>query len=1008
MKALLLYIQLKISYIAILLILHVGLYAQNLGLKLYNVNDGLPSSLTYRVYQDKYGYLWVATTAGISRFDGRQFVNYSLSDGLLSLKTDGIFQDSHDRLWFGTNAGMAQFKNNRFITYPTNDNLNITYVPNFVETKDRRIWACTIKGVYEFEDSIYRKISLYPGFENKNCRNIIETNEELYINYGSDIVCRNKEGEWQHIASNSFFNVMSIQDNQILVSTGKNIYELRNHQLIPLYQKDITTKGFFSYMIDSKKRLWIAGIDFLKVSKPGDWEHFSDSIIQHNQYYSIKEDSSHNVWTGTIGGLLKIKDIDFTTIDKNKNVPLDGIYNIIALPDKRLIFSSGAKTGLMVYENNNCKQIMPPRSPGNDNYYKDPVDAYTFDSKNSLWMVTRLKRFLHFNGKTLEDFSGALHLKNTENIYDMQYIKNRKRFFICADSTLLYGNPLNFSTFIPTNTGVAIIKPTRVFMVKNGLLLLYIDGKGVYCIDSNNNFISLIKETGIDGSKKGIQLGVYFYEDSDNNFWIGIPGDGLYEYDFAKNKLPFLINHLTVNDGLQSNTVLNITADSKKRLWVATNTGIDILQVNQSGKWEIFNYAKEEELSINQSDFEKLVTDADGNVWLSSPNKIIKFNTTDIRLHKEPPHIIIEKITLAFIETDWSKLTDSLYGYFQLPFNPVLNYNQNSLGIFFNAIDFSTSNSNPEYSYKLLPFHTSWSIPAKTKSVSFSQLPPGKYEFMVRAKDRASGWSQPDVFRFTIAQPFWNKWWFRLMVIAFASFIIVSIFKARIQKIKHEISIQTQLKELEMKALKAQMNPHFIYNALNSIQSLIASDKKTESIFYIGAFAKLLRQVLDNSENNVISLDKELETVGLYIQLETLRLDMKLNCKKIIAEDIIPEFEKIPPLILQPFIENALWHGLSSKEGEKEIIISVNAGGNWLVCEITDNGIGRKKAQEFKNSSIPLHESKAISITEKRLSDFNENNDISPIEFFDLYDPENNACGTQVKVYIKRKGTMSY
>src|SRR6185312_1264116 len=217
-------------------------------------------------------------------------------------------------------------------------------------------------------------------------------------------------------------------------------------------------------------------------------------------------------------------------------------------------------------------------------------------------------------------------------------------------------------------------------------------------------------------------------------------------------------------------------------------------------------------------------------------------------------------------------------------------------------IDFSTSNSNPEYSYKLLPFHTLWSIPAKTKSVSFAQLPPGKYEFIVRAKARACGWSQPDVFRFTIAQPFWNKWWFRLMVIAFASFIIVSIFKARIQKIKHEISIQTQLKELEMKALKAQMNPHFIYNSLNSIQALIANDKKEEGIHYIGSFSRLLRQVLDNSEKNVISLDKELETVSLYIQLEALRLDMQLQYEKIIAEDIVPEFEKIPPLILQPFV----------------------------------------------------------------------------------------------------------
>ena len=184
-----------------------------------------------------------------------------------------------------------------------------------------------------------------------------------------------------------------------------------------------------------------------------------------------------------------------------------------------------------------------------------------------------------------------------------------------------------------------------------------------------------------------------------------------------------------------------------------------------------------------------------------------------------------------------------------------------------------------------------------------------------------------------------------------------------------------------MKALKAQMNPHFIYNALNSIQALFANDKKMEGIHYIGSFSRLLRQVLDNSENNVISLDKELETIGLYVQLEALRLDMQLQYKVIVAENIVPEFEKIPPLILQPFVENALWHGLSHKEGEKEIKITVTANDTWLVCDITDNGIGRLKAEESKSASSFLHQSKAIDITRKRLIDFNEDDLFSPIEF---------------------------
>ena len=168
-----------------------------------------------------------------------------------------------------------------------------------------------------------------------------------------------------------------------------------------------------------------------------------------------------------------------------------------------------------------------------------------------------------------------------------------------------------------------------------------------------------------------------------------------------------------------------------------------------------------------------------------------------------------------------------------------------------------------------------------------------------------------------------------------------------------------------------------------------------------------MRQVLDNSENNVISLDKEIETVGLYIQLESLRLDMQLQYKKNINEDIVTEFEKIPPLILQPFVENALWHGLSRKAGIKEIIISFNIKDDWLICNITDNGIGRQKAMELKSLSLLSHQSKAIDITRKRLIDFNDTAIIPPIEFIDLHDSNNNPSGTQVIVRIRRKGSNS-
>ncbi|MEO8852658.1 MAG: two-component regulator propeller domain-containing protein [Ginsengibacter sp.] len=1013
MKAFTVYIFLEYLFAILILISPAYTCAQHFSSRLYNVTDGLPGASTYEADEDSYGYLWICTSAGLSCFDGRQFVSYSLIDGLPSLHVLNVFEDGKKRLWVGTNAGMAQFKNNKFITYPLSDNQNNIWVFQIMETRDKHVWAATSKGVYEFENNFWKKLILFPGFENSICRQVVETKEGLYINYGSDIVCRDKKGNWLHIESDqdygSFFNVMSLQKNEIWVSTIKNIYAIRNHQLSPILIKDLPGKSFFSYLIDSKNRLWLAGKYAIAIYKPNDWRDLWDSIInQYGYTFKISEDSSHNFWIGTSSGLLELNEIDFKIIYKKNNAPLTGIYNTMALSNNRLIFSSSGKTGLLVYQNNSFKQIKRPQTIDKKSYYTDLVDSYTFDAPGSLWMTTRFNRLLHFDGKKLEDFSTALHLKTTESIYAIAYAKERNKFFVCADSTLLYGTNLKFSTFIPRNTGLPIIKPTRVFVAKNGLIIIYVDGIGVYGIDAENDLIPLIKETGIDGSKKGIEIRVCFYGDANNNFWIAFPGLGVYEYGFTINKLLFLKKHFTIKDGLQNNDVNGITGDKQNRLWIASNIGLDILQLNKHAKYEVFNYAKADEFNLDGFDLEKLTTDAKGNVWLSSPDKVIKFDPGNVSLHKETPRINIEKVTLAFGETNWSRLADSLYGYERLPYDPVLKYNQNSLGIFFNANDLSTSNSASEYSYKLFPLDTSWSFPVKTKSVSFAQLPPGKYRFYVKAKDLASPWSVPAVFSFTIKSPFWDQWWFRLAVIALAAFIIINIFKSRVRRIRNDAFVENQLKEMEMKALKAQMNPHFVFNAINSIQALVANDRKMEGIHYIGSFSRLLRLVFENSEKNVISLDKELETVGLYIQLETLRLNMELHYTKNIPENVVPEYEKIPPLILQPFFENALWHGLSSKEGRKEITIAVSIEDQWLICDIIDNGIGRAKALELKEKSPGIHLSKAIEITRKRLIDFNGDATLSPIEFKDIFDPENNPSGTKVTVRIKRKINDSY
>lgn len=231
--------------------------------------------------------------------------------------------------------------------------------------------------------------------------------------------------------------------------------------------------------------------------------------------------------------------------------------------------------------------------------------------------------------------------------------------------------------------------------------------------------------------------------------------------------------------------------------------------------------------------------------------------------------------------------------------------------------------------------------------------------------------------------------------------IIVTIFifyRERVKRRQREMNFHVH--QLEYTALKAQMNPHFIFNAMNSIQALIAQSKTNEALRYVSKFAKLLRSVLENSGHNLISLDKELENIRLYVHLEALRLNFPLDFTISVAPDVVPESELIPPLIVQPFVENTLWHGFRKKEGSRQLEIKVFSDTDDLICQVIDNGIGRKQASLLK--SILGKTSKGVSITEKRLRLLDNNSNRQLIIFDDLVDAQGHACGTKVTLRIRR------
>ena len=224
-----------------------------------------------------------------------------------------------------------------------------------------------------------------------------------------------------------------------------------------------------------------------------------------------------------------------------------------------------------------------------------------------------------------------------------------------------------------------------------------------------------------------------------------------------------------------------------------------------------------------------------------------------------------------------------------------------------------------------------------------------------------------------------------------------------LQKLESERTkseLQQQATELEMQALRAQMNPHFIFNSLSSINMFILENNKLQASEYLSKFSRLIRSILQNSQEVLIPLERELEALQLYLELESLRFENKFEYK-ILVEDELDKALKVPPLIIQPFVENAIWHGLMHKKEKGHLQIELYLEEQMLFCKITDDGIGRKKAAELKSKSTLEYKSMGMRITAARIAMLQQQNQKETfISINDLVLPDGSSDGTEVKIKI--------
>jgi ligand-binding sensor domain-containing protein/two-component sensor histidine kinase len=976
------------------------LHSQSFSSRLYTTADGLSDNYIFSIYQDSYGYLWIGTANGLNRYDGKKFANFGIQQGLPSMLVDRIYEDHHKRLWIGTRAGIAELKGDTCYSYTVNDKQPITFVSSFMEPDSTKLWATTNKGLYELKNNQWTKITLLPGYENAAIGKIIATKQGLYVNYESrKLIQLNPFGKSTILLSDQsdqpFYNSMYEVNDQIYVGTYSGLLRWEQNRWLPLFQDTLSKKYIYHSYHDRNNRWWfgteedgilVAIPNGLKVS----YVHIPLSFNLVSQFF---EDRDGNIWVAGFQGLLKVSPCYYKTISLPELNNMHFIRNCIATAAGKIVVSGENGKLFILKKAGEQIQIVATKQLKDAG---DFIDHYTFDEQQRMWFATREGRLYRLDDNALKDLTSIVAFKN-KIFRGLAYNKKTKSLFACGDSVFLSGDENHLDTFFSSDKKQFIPLPFIIHMHEgDGSMIVQTIRNGAFLITKNGQIQSLNKETSfwrsiVDANKD---------ERSERIIWAAYQGKGISKYRWKENTPPEFIESVNQKNGFPDNFISSMAIDERGKLWIATTKGIILMQKDDKQNWIHRDVEIDMPENSTAFSFTKICEDKNGNMWITAGNKLLIFDAKKTTVVPLYTNTIIEKILLYNQPTNWTSLTDSVENYNRLPVHPVLKYNQNSLTITFNGLNYA-DNPQLEYSYRMLPSDSLWSNPTSGNVVSFYQLNPNQYKFEVRSHVKGFDWSDPATFSFTIKEPFWETWWFRLSVVLIATALITLIFRYRLQQLKQRTEMQNQLRELETKAFRLQMNPHFIHNALNSIQSLVVNNKNNEASHYINKFAKLLRQVLENSDQNLISLDKELSSLQLYVDLERLRMNMDFHYEVHIDDAVADSSQiKIPPLILQPFVENALWHGLSKKEGDKKISLTIRQNSPWITCEITDNGIGRKKAAEQYQTFPEGHLSRALNIIRQRLADFNQSPNIEPVSFIDL-EMNGEVAGTTIIIRIK-------
>jgi ligand-binding sensor domain-containing protein len=943
-------------------ILHSFLFAQEP--VTYNLNDenGLPSNEVYEVLQDDFGFMWIGCDAGLYRYDGFEYKQYknSAQNGraISSLKMDNL-----GRIWSRNFKGQIYcVKGDSLCIITSQLKTNIAHAVYDLDAKNNS-WSLR-SGILYCISSVGKVLSSLPiNFRNKSIgeiNSISVVDEIIYLSdRGHSVYAFNTktqtiielQKEHAHAEKNYFFKkgktlYFSSENSE---SNLVSIYKIQGITctLVKSFSLSRSNPRLYSLATDKNEEIWMGTANGIaKLST-----HFNNfdqlqTVVRGKNTSFIFQDREENYWITTLqDGIFIIPNMQIIKYEiKNSKLPENNLTALNAQKMNELLI--GSFSGKL--------------------FHLDLITHDFFEIKPPKELKTVSVKFISFFNNAFYLSHGPLSVienlkfKNTYPLYNLKDLEIQKGSLHYLVSDLMGSIPL-----LELNHNINF-----KFLNKGGREMIYSPSNDTYYYALNDGLFSLKNNRWVEIKYNGQTIHATGFALYSNSICISSISQGL--LFMSGNKIIRAINE---SNSTCENELKCITI-SEKYIWVC---GVkNLIRINiktsQLGIFSIFN-------GINTKDINAITTSF-GKIFLATNKGLITFPENILWKNSHLPTVRINYLILD------GKVLKSNKNY-------VLPYNNNKFTINISSISFK-SKGQYTYQYRIQNSDKTWtSLPANVKNIQLTRIPPGKYFFQIQAINENGILSTMKTFHFSVASPIWQKWWFYLLISLFFVLLFGIVFYFRIRYIKRRSDLKNKLTASQLTALKSQMNPHFMFNALNSIQDLVLRNDSKNSNIYLSKFSNLMRKILDASDKEYISLQNELDILNLYLDLEKLRFGNDFSFIITVDNTIDPYYIQLPSMIIQPFIENALKHGLLHKKGNKklEIIFTLN---DVLICEIIDNGIGRKHANEIKLRQANTTTSFATEATEKRIDLLNSYSNVNyAFTIIDLMQ-EDKPAGTKV------------